>query len=151
MLAASALLAACAGAGPGDAGDAEQPFETLLAEVHSGLGQQRREVVRDDVTWARLWAEIHAGVTPAPPRPPVDFERHMLIAVASGTRPSGGFAIKVRNVATRAGKLEVTVLEVCPAPDAIVTAELTQPVEVVRVPRLVQPVTFQEARAGACR
>jgi hypothetical protein len=150
-LAASALLAACAAAGPGDPRDIEHPFETLLAEAHSGLAEPRREVVRDEAGWARLWADIHAGVTPAPPLPPVDFGRHMLVAVASGTRPSGGFAIRVRSVATRGGKLEVVVLETCPAPDAMVTLELTQPVEVVRVPRLEQPAAFQEARAGPCR
>jgi len=150
VLAAFALLAACAAAGPGDTGDVEHPFETLLAEAHSGLTEPRREVVRDEAGWARLWADIHTGVTPAPARPPVDFGRHMLIAVASGTRPSGGFAIKVRSVATRGGKLEVVVLETCPAPDAMVTMELTQPVEVVRVPRLTQPAAFQEARAGPC-
>lgn len=151
VLAVSALLAACAAAGPGDAVDTEHPFETLLAEAHSGLGEPRREVVRDEAGWARLWADIHAGVTPAPPLPTVDFGRHMLIAVASGTRPSGGFAIKVRSVATRGGKLEVVVLETCPAPDAMVTMELTRPVEVVSVPRLKEPATFQEARAGPCR
>ncbi|HSD29532.1 MAG TPA: protease complex subunit PrcB family protein [Vicinamibacteria bacterium] len=151
LLAASALLAACAAAGPRDTGDVEHPFEALLAEAHSGLAEPRREVVRDEAGWARMWAEIHAGVTPAPPRPAVDFGRHMLVVVASGTRPSGGFAIKVRSVATRGGKVEVVVLETCPAPDAMVTMELTQPVEVVRVPMLTQPVAFQEARAGSCR
>ncbi len=151
VLAASALLAACAAAGPGDAGDTEHPFATLLAESHSGLAERRREVVRDEASWARLWADIHAGVTPAPPLPPVDFGRHMLIAVASGTRPSGGFTIKVRRVATRGGKLDVVVLETCPAPDAMVAMELTQPVEVVRIPALPQPASFQEARAGPCR
>ena len=151
VLAASALLAACAAAAPRDAGDAEHPFETLLAATHSGLAEPRREVVREVAGWSRLWADIHAGVSPAPPRPPVDFERDMLVVVASGTRPSGGFSIKVRHVATRGGKLEVVVLETCPARDAMVTTELTQPVEVVRLPRRAEPVAFQEARAGPCR
>ena len=150
MLAASTLLTACAAAGPGDAGDTEHPFEILLAEANSGLAERRREVVRDEAGWARLWADIHEGVTPAPPLPRVDFGLHMLIAVASGTRPSGGFAINVRSVATRGGNLEVAVHETCPAPGAMVTMGLTQPVEVVRVPRLTQPATFQEARAGSC-
>jgi hypothetical protein len=75
----------------------------------------------------------------------------MLIAVASGTRVSGGFTIKVRRVASHDGKLDVQVLETCPAPGVMTTTELTQPVEVVRAPRLAEPVAFQEARAGACR
>ncbi len=151
VLAASALLAACAAAAPRDAGDAGHPFETLVAEIHSGLAEPRREVVRDAAGWSRLWADIHAGTTPAPPLPTVDFDRDMLIAVASGTRPSGGFSIKVRSVATRGGRLEVVVLETCPAADAVVTTELTQPVEVVRLTKRTEPVAFQEARAGPCR
>jgi hypothetical protein len=150
-LAASALLVACAAAAPREAGEAEHPFETVLAEIHSGLAEPRREVVRDEEGWARLWAAIHAGTSPAPPRPTVDFAREMLIAVASGTRPSGGFSIKVRSVATRGGRLEVVVLETCPAADAVVTTELTRPVEVVRLPKRTEPVAFQEARAGPCR
>ncbi|HEX9189288.1 MAG TPA: protease complex subunit PrcB family protein [Vicinamibacteria bacterium] len=149
-LAASALLAACTSAGPGDPGDAEHPFETVLAETYSGLAEPRREVIRDEAAWARLWGEIHAVVDPLPPRPPVDFARDMLFAVATGTRPTGGFSIKVRRVATRGASLEVTVLETCPGPGAMVTQGLSQPVEVVRVPRLAPPATFREERAS-CR
>jgi len=150
-LAASALLAACTAAGPGEPADAEHPFETVLAEAHSGLAEQRREVVRDEAAWVRLWAEIQAGVDPQPPRPPVDFTRDMLIAVATGTRPSGGFSIKVRRVATRGETLEVAVLETCPAPGAMVSMGLSQPVEVVRAARLTQPLTFRDERAASCR
>jgi len=152
ILATSALLAACTSAGPSDPADAEHPFETVLAAAYSGLTEQRREVVRDDAGWARLWAEIHAGADPLPPRPAVDFARDMLIAVAAGTRPSGGFSIKVRGVTTRGGEaLEVAVLETCPAPGSKVSMGLTQPVEVVRVLRLAQPARFRSERTASCR
>lgn len=147
-LAVSILLAL---AGRSHAVDAEHAVETLLEQAHSGLGEKRREVIRDATAWARLWAEIHAGESPAPAPPPVDFARHMLVAVATGTRPSGGYAIRVRSVVVRGEKLEVAVLETCPAPGAMVSMGLTQPVEVVRVPNAPQPASFQEVRAGACR
>jgi hypothetical protein len=148
---ASVLLAACAAAGPGDPADAQQPFEPLVSESHSGLVERRREVVRDEAGWARLWDEIHSVVSPRPPLPPVDFARHMLVVVASGTRPSGGFSVKVQGVATRGDELEVAVLETCPAPGAMVTMGLTQPVEVVRLAKLSQPATFRETRGTSCR
>jgi hypothetical protein len=153
VLAAAALFAACAAAGPSGGGEtsAEQPFETVVAQSHSGLEEPRREVIRDEASWARLWGEIQAGVTPRPPLPAVDFERHMLIAVALGTRRSGGFGIKVQGVASRGDTLEVSVLETCPAPGAMVIMALTQPLEVVRVPRLPQEPTFRETRAAACK
>ncbi len=129
----------------------EQPFETILAEAHSGLPERRREVIRDEASWAQLWAEIHAGSTPAPTPPPVDFARHMLIAVALGTRPSGGFGVRVRSVASRGERLEVTVVESCPEPGAMVSMALTQPVEVVRVTTRVPAPVFRETRAASCK
>lgn len=150
-LAALALLLACAAATPGDAGDAEHPFETLLAQPYSGLAGKRREVVRDPAAWARLWAEVHATTIPAPALPAVDFTREMLIAVAAGTRPSGGFRLEVRRVATRGTALEIEVHETCPAPGAMVTMGLTQPVEVVRLLRLTQTAQFRETRGPSCR
>ena len=75
----------------------------------------------------------------------------MLIAVATGTRATGGFDIKIRSIARRGDKLEVVVLETCPAPGARVSMALTQPFEVVRVERLEQDPVFQETRTASCR
>ncbi len=146
-------LAACAVGAPSGNGrtPAGLSFETILDEATSGLHERRREVVRDEAGWARLWAQIHEGVTPQPAVLPVDFSRDMLIAVATGTRATGGFDIKIRSVARRGDKLEVVVLETCPAPGDRVSMGLTQPVEVVRVERLEQDPTFQETRAASCR
>jgi hypothetical protein len=151
-LAGAVLVAACATAGASDGeNETQHPFEAILAAAHTGLAERRREVIRDQASWARLWSEIHAGLTPAPPLPPVDFAQHMLIAVALGTRPSGGFGVKVESVTTRGGRLEIAVVEACPAAGAMVTQALTQPAEVVRCPRLTQTPTFREVRAASCR
>ena len=150
-LVAAAVLVACAAAGPSGARASEHPFETLLAESYSGLAERRREVVRDEASWARLWTEIHAGVTPVPERPRVDLVRHMLIVVASGSRPSGGFSIKVTRVTTRGDRLDVEVLEDCPPPGARASLAVSQPVEVVRLARLTQAPKFQDRRASSCR
>jgi len=157
MTAATALVAvtlvACAAGGPGEesGNPVAVPFETLLDEAFSGLQEVRREVVRDEATWMRLWAQIHENVTPQPPLPPVDFSRDMLIAVATGTRPTGGFDIEIGSVALRADRLEVAVHETCPAPGDRVTQGQTHPVEVVRLVRLPQAPTFQETRSASCR
>jgi hypothetical protein len=151
VLVAVALLAACAGVPSGGGTEGELPFAAILHETSSGLQERRREVVRDEASWARLWERIHEGVTPRPALPPVDFSSHMLIAVGMGTRPSGGFDIKIRSVATREERLEVVVFESCPAPGDRVSLALTQPVEVVRLDRLTQAPTFRETRGASCR
>jgi hypothetical protein len=57
----------------------------------------------------------------------------------------------VRSVSAQGDRLEVVVLETCPPQGAMVTAALTQPVEVVRVARLSQAPNFKEQRDTSCR
>jgi hypothetical protein len=133
------------------AGQTPVAFEPLVSETHSGLAEERREVVRDETAWARLWDEISAIVTPQPSRPAVDLARDMLVVAATGTRPSGGFAVQVTGVMQRGTDLEVTVLETCPPPGARVSRALTRPVVVVRVPRLALVPRFVETRSASRR
>ena len=149
--AAFAMLACASGPSGSEGTGTEQPFQSVVSELHSGIAEKRREVVRDQESWARLWSEIHRRQDSAGQPPAVDFSRQMLILAALGTRPTGGFAVKVRGVSTRGEQLEVVVLESCPAQGAMVTAALTQPVEVVRVARLSQTPTFKEQRETSCR
>jgi hypothetical protein len=135
--------------GGGEAGE-ELSFETVLDQASSGLGERMREVIRDEDAWARLWESIQGGVTPRPPLPTVDFSRHMLIAVATGARSTGGFGIAVKSVATRGDRLEVRVVETCPPPGAMVIMALTQPVAVVRLEKLALFPTFQEEKGSSC-
>ncbi len=151
-LAAAALVAAGSGGCPADGEpSAELAFERILDESASGLTQPLREVIRDEERWARLWEQVYAGVTPVPPRPTVDFSRRMLIAVATGTRPTGGFDVAIRTVTLRDAALEVEIFESCPPPGASVITALTQPVEVVLLDKVSQPATFRETKAPSCR
>jgi len=145
-----ALAAACAAAGPSDGANGPLTLQTLLSESYSGLAGPRREVVRDAASFTKLWAEIHAGRSPAPAPPAVDFAREMLVVAALGTRPSGGFSVAVTRVVARGEALDVTVLESCPAKDAMVTMALTQPVQVVRVARAAGTPAFHETRGPSC-
>jgi hypothetical protein len=154
MLTAATLLFAV-GCGTGRSVDAPAagasiPYETILEGTHSGLDEALGEVVRDQGSWAALWERIHHGVEPRPPLLSVDFSRHMLVAVATGTRSSGGFGVAVRGVSVHEDRLVVEVLETCPAPGAIVTLALTQPVAVVRLERLPQTPVFRHAKSSLC-
>jgi hypothetical protein len=153
VVAALASLAACAAGGTGDGGQTatELALEPVVKEIASGLTEPVREVVRDDGRWARLWERIQAGATPPPPRPAVDFSRQMLIVVATGNRPTGGFDVAIRRATVRDAALEVEVLESCPAQGALVSMGLTQPVEVVLLDRVPQAPRFRDTKGPSCR
>jgi hypothetical protein len=97
--------------------------------ISSGIKGARQLVIRDPDTWSRFWSELGAGV-----QPQVDFSRDLVIAVASGQRPSGGHDIEVQRVTRSGGELRIEVLRTSPGPTCLTTAALTQPVDVVLAP-----------------
>jgi hypothetical protein len=99
--------------------------------TRTGVGEARRLIIRDANAWADFWSELGVG-----DRPAVDFTRDMVVAVAAGQRPTGGYEIAVDRVRQANGELTVEVLETTPGPNCMTTASLTQPVDVVVVPAL---------------
>lgn len=99
--------------------------------TRTGIGEARRLVIRDANAWANFWSELGVG-----DRPAVDFTRDMVVAVAAGQRPTGGYEIAVDRVRQANGELTVEVVETAPGPNCVTTASLTQPVDVVVIPAL---------------
>lgn len=106
-----------------------------------------RLVIHDKAAWEDLWARMTSNHGPRRPAPAVDFSREMLIAVAMGTRSSGGFGIRVTEVNASSAELTATVVSTSPGPTCGTTAALTAPMDVVRVPRSSLPVRFVERSA----
>lgn len=97
--------------------------------TRTGIGEARRLVIRDANAWAQFWSELGVGE-----RPNVDFSRDVVVAVAAGQRPTGGFEIAIDRVTRTDGELTVEIVERSPGPNCMTTASLTQPVDVVVVP-----------------
>lgn len=152
LLLAAALSGPCDGeraAGPPRA----LPFTRLVAAPFDagGFPGAKRLVVRDAAAWAEVWAEAHAGRTPAPPRPAVDFPREAVIVAAMGERPHGGHAIAVAEVRAEDGGATVRVESVSPGAGCMTTQALQRPLDLVRVALPAGEVRFVEvARVEEC-
>lgn len=99
--------------------------------TYSGIRESRRAVIRESTAWHRAWADIGAAGVP----PPVDFSREIVVLAAMGQQRHGGVEIRVAGAAYSGDRLSIDVVEVTPAPTCITTAALTQPVDVVALPR----------------
>lgn len=102
----------------------------------TGIGESRRLVIRDANGWNEFWSELGTG-----DRPDVDFTKAVVVAVAAGQRPSGGYEIAVDHVSQTDGELAVEVIETSPGPNCINSSSPSQPVDVVVVP-VVAPRTW---------
>jgi hypothetical protein len=99
--------------------------------TRTGIGESRRLVIRDANAWAEFWSELGIGEQPG-----VDFTQNVVVAVAAGQRPSGGYEIAVDRIRQANGELTVEVVETAPGPNCMNTAPSTQPVDVVVIPAL---------------
>lgn len=111
---------------------------TVLAQGHQSMQTEERfEWVTQPATFDALWKKAQA----APP-PSLDFERDGVVAVFMGERPTGGHSIQVERVALRDGELLVEVLLQSPGSGCLTTQALTQPYQIVSVPRAAEQATF---------
>ncbi len=123
------------------------PFETVEQGDHSGVQAEGGRVVRSPAAWEALWAEHAAGRVPAPPLPPVDFSREMVLAYFLGEKPTAGYAVEIREIAVSEGRVLVHVAVTTPPAGAPVLQVLTQPFHIVRALRSELPVEFVPVEA----
>lgn len=118
----------------------------------SQLRQPKQLVIRDQAAWVDAWASLWPVGAPIAAPPNVDFGREMIVLVALGERPTGGYSILVDSAGSNANGVTVWVGTSSPAPHCGTTQALTQPVDIARLPRLDPPVHFVEtSRVADCQ
>lgn len=113
--------------------------------VQSDFTEPTHLVIRDQAAWDDAWARLGDAISPfpSPARPQVDFASHMIVLVALGVRPSGGYSVVIESAVTKDGDIVVTAREVSPGPGCFVTSNLTEPVDLARLPAVSGPVRFE--------
>ena len=151
----SAIAAACTGGGPlvpqpdipagavdvawSDAGAGHISHGYL-----SGYVSPARLVIDNDADWRAAWTKAYIGLSPAPNPPAIDFSRWSVILVALGNRNTGGYNIAVTRLATTPDYLYAEVTSTSPGSRCGTTQALTQPYDIVRIPKPPGPVVFVE-------
>jgi hypothetical protein len=133
---------------PSDAAElsATRVLEGNLVQLRfiTGYTERQRLVIRTAAQWSQAWARITQNISPAPPAPAVDFDHEMVILVAMGQRPTGGYSITVEGIYDADGRTFAEVRERSPGAGCITTQAFTQPIDAVRVPRRDGAVIFVE-------
>lgn len=135
----------CVAPGPGH----KLTWRTLSRGLTSGLTEPRRVVVTSEVEFLKLWAE-HAEDVNRPALPPVvDFETQMVVVLALGNRPTGGYFVEVVDVELRGDTVRVLVAERTPSPGILQVQQPTQPFQFVALPAMKGRVEFRTVREAA--
>jgi hypothetical protein len=123
---------------------AERTLRTLRVGNHSGIRQPERVVARNQEEWEALWRRSLPVKDPRARPPRVDWSREMVLGVFLGSKPTGGYSVRIRNVREVAGKLRVEVEVRRPPRDGFVTQGFTSPFHLVAAPKSTLPVEWTQ-------
>lgn len=115
-------------------------FVSIRQGTASGIVDPREIVVQSDQEWHDLWKQHDpSGSRP----PPLDFATEVAIGIFAGQQPTAGHDVRV--VRVERGRAEISVIYQIrnPPEDALVAQVLTQPFQLIRVPRLNLPIQFK--------
>ena len=115
---------------------------TALARVAkgdmSGVETMRQVTVRTAAEWQKLWKE-HA---PDEKLPVVDFNSNMVVGIFLGSKPSAGYQVEILNVRPEGNDLVVEYAQKQPGRGMMSAQMLTEPYDLVAVPKHAGPVRF---------
>jgi len=95
-----------------------------------------------------LWQRHHGNADPVPSVLDTNnFDSNMVLFVSLGDKPSGGYGIEVESVTEDESEIVLTCLTSNPSPFDMLTMAITQPYEILTVPKSDKPVrsVFKEA------
>jgi hypothetical protein len=121
-------------------------FTQYFPADNSGFERQTRVVVSSQAAWEAAWRQIWKNESPVPPAPAVNFDTHVVLLASMGVRGSGGHTVRLAAAANRGDHVGVRVIETSPGSSCVTTAAITEPVDVVLLPRTPLPVLWETDR-----
>ena len=122
----------------------EMAFKTISHGQYSGFSEAKNYAITNTNDWQSLWNKVYGNVLSKPPLPEVDFNKSMVIAVSLGSKPTGGYDIKITGVKEREaeGLIAISVEESSPGKDCIVSQALTSPYHIIETEKTDKEVVF---------
>jgi len=126
-----------------------EPFQSVdhtFRDAKSLLAHSVRLTVQDSADWRAVWSRI-VGPHSNAALPPVDFSREMLLVAGMGEQPCMGYLINIDTIFRDDDKrIYAVVRERHRGAGCGCLNEVTSPVDIVKVPKTIRPVTFLERR-----
>lgn len=115
------------------------PISVIARGTHAQIQIRKNYVIRNEKEWQQFRKSFTS--TDAPSLPTVDFSKKQVLIVFSGTKPTGGYSIKVSKVTDTNKQRVVTIAFSTPGSNCTVTQTQTSPYEIVTVPSISLPLT----------
>ena len=127
------------------------PITRVTQGIFSNFQTPQRLAIRSQDGLVAAWAQIFGGpLALPPPLPQVDFANEMIVLVASGSKPTSGFVIAVAAAAGTGDIASVTVRSLSPAAGCVTLPAVTEPYDMVRLPRRDEVRFIERSDVQSC-
>ncbi len=133
-----ALVAAAEDTKASVAPPAQPAWDDGMAGAFSG-GLEGTLTIMDDKAWSDAWARLSKD-----PKPAVDFTKKEIVGVFLGSRPTGGYAVKILWVGDEGPALVVRWQEASPPPGTAAPDGATSPYALKVITRTDLPVRYEK-------
>lgn len=113
-------------------GSKKLTFTSIESGTTSGIEERTEFLIRTAEDFKTFWARHKSMESPVPSVPRIDFKKEMVIGVFDGTKPSGGYSLKITEVKHGSDEIVVTTKASKPKPGSMNTQMMTQPYDMVR-------------------
>ncbi|HUY62307.1 MAG TPA: protease complex subunit PrcB family protein [Candidatus Paceibacterota bacterium] len=121
------------------------PFEELVAGTHSSVSARVDYLITSASELNQLWTML--GTTDK--MPSVDFTNDEIIAVFAGQKPTSGYSIAVSKIEDDGAARTVIVDLTQPGSGCATATALTDPYQIVQVPKTSLPLTHEDQTSTA--
>ncbi|MGH7582875.1 MAG: protease complex subunit PrcB family protein [Gemmatimonadales bacterium] len=104
--------------------------------VQSTWTTRRTLTITDRATFRQRWSDLFAASAARPPLPVVPFATDRVIMIAAGTRPTGGYSLRLDSARVVRDSALIWLSLRTPPPGCGVTQELTAPAVAIALPRV---------------
>lgn len=113
-------------------------FTRVYIGDYGNREERGNHIIRSRDAWERVMGDDVEAT--------IDFEHEMALAVFMGQKGSGGYSIQIEKIVKTDANMKVYVKEVSPGPLCAVTAAITAPYEVVKLPATDAKIEFVTER-----
>jgi hypothetical protein len=124
-------------------------LDSIYLTGNSGIETVERAVIRDSVSWAKMWARLTGMHIIPEPIPEVGFDSNLVVVAASGT---SGPSIRIDSAKLEGAKLKIYVRQTIREGACLGDLMIRYPAHAVRVRRAAESVIFvEDSTVSKCR
>jgi hypothetical protein len=122
--------------------DGPVKWDTVAVGIGSITDSERTAVVRDPAMWRHVLSERFSHKLPPSVSENLDFRKTMIIAMFTGARSNGCYAVRIDDVRREKGRIIVEYSEKIPGFRSICTYSVVHPYHMISLPNSPDPVDF---------